>query len=131
HFVLPDRTAERPTHLLVRIRQHALRDEVGGVETIVAKIAVKGARIRVGAGLRHRVHRDAARAPPGRVESRGYHLELTDCLTAELWLNGAARLRIGHLLAIHEQLERDIRPVTRWTPAGGDRVVAAARRQER
>src|SRR5688572_24922590 len=58
--ILPYRSSERGADLLVRIRQHAIGHEIGGLETIVTKISRHRAGEEVGAGFGHGIDLDSA-----------------------------------------------------------------------
>src|ERR1044071_1667909 len=54
--VLFDWAAEGTVESLVFVRQHTLLDEVGGIETAVAKAARETPRCHIGSGLGHSIH---------------------------------------------------------------------------
>ena len=116
-LVLDQRTADRAADLLVRVRQHAVGDEVLGVPLVVAEVAVDAAVVVVGARARDRLHLDAERAALRDVEQVGDDLELGDRLAAELRL---AEARAGDLLrdllAVEIQLELRDRARRAWCP---------------
>ena len=138
-LVLDQRTANSAADLLVRVRQHAVGDEVLGVPLVVAEVAVDAAVVVVGARARDRLHLDAERAALRDVEQVGDDLEFGDRLAAELRL---AEARAGHLLrdflAVEIELERAIAHAGRGVDGiGGDALdlhrqlhpVAALQRQ--
>ena len=86
NLVLDDRPAERPADLLVLVRQHRVREEVGRVQRVVAKEPVEAALRPVRAGARHRLHLDAGGAPLGDVEHVRHELEFANRLAAEFRL---------------------------------------------
>ena len=105
NLVLPNRAPEREAGLLIRVRQDALGDEIGGIELVVAEIPVRRAPGRIRSGFADRIHHDAAGAALRHVESRGDHLELANRFAAELRLHDVAiRHPVGDFLPIHVQL---------------------------
>ncbi len=138
-LVADDRPADRGADLLIGVGQHAVGDEILGVQLVVAEEAVDGAIEVVGAGTRDRLHLDAERAALGDVEQVGDDLELGDRLAAEARLaEAAAGHLLGDLLAVEIELEgavADARVVVHGV--GGDALhlhrqlhpVAALQRQ--
>src|SRR5262245_46375476 len=97
--VLHDRPAERSTDLLVLVRKTASRDSVRRVERTITKVAVHGARARVRARFRDRLHLNTSRSSMADVEHAGDDLELSDRIAAEIWLeHNRTRSIVGILL---------------------------------
>ena len=107
HLVLLQRTAQRAAHLLIRVRQNRLRDEVLGRQLGVAEVAVGAAGELVGAGLRDRVHLHPERSALRDVEHVGDDLEFRDSIAAQLRLGAVADRADARrdLLAVEIQLE--------------------------
>jgi hypothetical protein len=127
--IAPDRAAIRRAQLLVRVREHPILDEVGGVEGVVPEVprerAGRRVRARLGDGVDDHPHRAALR----RIEPVGDELELRDRVAAETRL---AEVRSGDavldLLPFHVDLEGE-RPARNRRLAAVVRAVA--RRQQR
>ena len=124
--IAPDRAAERHTQLLIRVRKHALLNEIGGVETFVPEVPGEAAGKGVGTGLGDGVDLQPVRPPLRRVEPIGDELELGNRVAAEAGLAKPPPRGLRHLLAVDVDLVGSVR-------AGvfGDGVDPAARRQHR
>ncbi len=137
-LVLHDWPADGGAELLVRIRQHAVGDEVLRVQLVVTEVAVDAAIEVVGARTRDRLHLDAERTALGDVEQVGDDLELGNRLAAEARL---AETAAGHLLrdllAVEIELELPVAHRVRVDRVRGDALdlhrqlhpVAALERQ--
>jgi len=78
--ILPQRPAVSAVEALVRVREHALLNEVGSVEARVAEAGGKTAGVRVGARPGDRVHQHAVGSPLRRIPPAGDELEFADRL---------------------------------------------------
>src|SRR5262249_23672822 len=103
-LVLPDGTTEGPRVLLIRVRQHPVKDRIRPGPLAVAEVADEGPRGRVRSGFRHGVHLHTGGPALRRVEAVRDELEFRNCVLAVARLIADAELR-GHLLAVNVQLE--------------------------
>src|SRR5215510_3937012 len=76
--VSDNRATKGPADLLIRIRQHTMGDEIGGVELVVAEVAAERAGEYVRARLGDGVHDHAGRMALRRIEPVGEHLKFRD-----------------------------------------------------
>ncbi len=130
HLVLNDRSAERPADLLIRVGEHLMDDEVGGIEFVAAEIARQRARVDIGSRLGDGVHLCAARPSLRGVEPARDELELLHRVAAEARLSvSGLRNQLRDLLTIQIQLERAGRRRERGRIA--NRVRSAAGREHR
>ncbi len=137
-LVAHDRSADGGADLLVRIRQHAVGDEVLAVHLVVAEVTVDAAVDVVGPRARDGLHLDAQRSALGDVEEVRDHLELGNRLAAEARLaEAAARHLLRDLLPVEVQLELPVADRVGVDGIGGDALdlhrqlhpVAALQRQ--
>src|SRR5262249_1016917 len=106
HAVFFDGTAEGGAELLIRVLQHSVNHEVGGIEAVVSEIPREGSRKRVRTGFGHGVDLTAGAPSLSRVEAGRGGLEFRDCIAAEANLAGRALAdQVGHLLAVDIELK--------------------------